>query len=106
MKFRIGLLLALSCIVLQRRAHGAPPDEHHGKWVEMRQTNTSLSITATNLTILDGTNREVWVFVPSTNRFSLFVARDGVTNAVFAGYGGTCDRVIFLGKRRWFVNRE
>ena len=85
-----------------------------GKWVgverfgvERGPTNASLSITSTNFTVLIGTNREVWTYyVPSTNRFEIFACRNGITNVMFWGYGGTCDRVIFLGKRRWYVDPE
>ena len=110
MKVHIRLLLVVSCVILQQFAFGAPLDESRvpiGKWVERGHTNASLSITATNFTVLVGTNREVWTYyVPSTNRFDIFACRNGITNAVFWAHGGTCDRVIFLGNRRWYVNRE
>ena len=107
MKVHIRLLLVVSCMVLQPFAFGAPFDESRaliGKWVERGKTNASLSITTTNLTVLAGKNQEVWVFVPSTNRFGIFACRNGITNEVRWFYGGTCDRVIFLGNRRWYVN--
>jgi hypothetical protein len=109
MKVHIRLLLLVSCMVLQQFAFGAPSEgsrELIGKWVEKGKTNASLSITATNLTVLAGTNQEVWVFVPSTNRFGIFACRNGVTNELRWAYGGSSDRVIYLGNRRWNVNPE
>ena len=76
-----------------------------GNWHDWRQTNTSLRITSTNLTIFSGDTREVWAFVPSANRFDVFASRDGATNRVSFAEGGACEKVVFLGDRRWFVNR-
>ena len=104
-----------SFLSIQQRGDGATLDESRvpiGKWVERfgvekGQTNASLSITATNFTVLVGTNQEVWTYyVPSTNRFEILACRNGITNVMFWGYGGACDRVIHLGNRRWYVNRE
>jgi hypothetical protein len=76
-----------------------------GNWSVWRQTNVVLSITPINLTIITGGTQEVWVFVPSTNRFGVFASRNGVTNQVSFAHGGAFDKAILLGDRRWFVNR-
>ena len=108
-KPQIMMILLVLCMVLERPSIGAPADELikaiEGNWVDWTQTNTSLSITSTNLTIFTGDTRELWVFVPSTNRFDVFASRNGLTNRVFFAEGGACEKVVFLGNRRWFVNR-
>jgi hypothetical protein len=98
----------LSLTFTARKASGAAANDTikaiEGYWVDWKQTNTSLIITSTNLTILANGATEVWAFVPSTNRLDTFASRNGVTNRMFFAEGDACEKVVFFGDRRWFVN--
>jgi hypothetical protein len=109
MKLQVQMLLVVFSILLQRLALGAPGDELRklvgGRWIDTHQTNTSLNITSTNLTFSAGGTQEVWTFVLPTNWLQ-GLSRNGVTNRFGIAEGGACDKVIFVGQRRWYVNRE
>ena len=113
MKPHVQAILLAVFVVLRGTSIGAPADKMieaaGGKWADIHQTNTSLSITSTNLTISTAGAQEVWTFLPSTNSNGLYVllaSRNGVTNRVFFAEGGACEKVVGLGSRRWYLNRE
>jgi hypothetical protein len=109
MKLQVQMFLVIFCILLQRLALGAPGDELRklveGRWVDTHQTGATLNITLTNLTISVGRTQEVWTFVSPTNWLQ-GLSRNGVTNHFGIAEGGACDKVIYVGQRRWYVNRE